>query len=100
MFRLILVVLGFLISTVTFAQNNNAIEDKVNAALASEIRTTAEKARDRNRKPLETLNFFQLKDDMRVLELVPGGGWYTKLLAPVLKAVSYTHLTLPTKRIV
>ncbi|MDB2543443.1 hypothetical protein N9X63_00030 [Woeseiaceae bacterium] len=85
MFRLILVVLGFLISTVTFAQNNNAIEDKVNAALSSEIRTTAEKARDRNRKPLETLNFFQLKDDMRVLELVPGGGWYTKLLAPVLK---------------
>lgn len=85
MFRLILVVLGFLISAVTFAQNNNAIEDKVNAALSSEIRTTAEKARDRNRKPLETLNFFQLKDDMRVLELVPGGGWYTKLLAPVLK---------------
>ncbi|MFQ3333368.1 MAG: putative methyltransferase [Woeseiaceae bacterium] len=85
MFRLSLVILGFLISSTTFAQNNNAIEDKLNAALASEIRTTAEKARDRNRKPLETLNFFQLKDDMRVLELVAGGGWYTKLLAPILK---------------
>jgi predicted methyltransferase len=40
--------------------------------------------RDKNRKPLDTLNFFELKDDMRVLELLPGGGWYTRVLAPVL----------------
>ena len=60
------------------------IDDKVQAALASDIRTEAETARDANRRPLETLKFFGLTDDMHVLELVPGGGWYTKVLAPVL----------------
>ena len=60
------------------------IDDKVKAALAAEIRTEAEMARDANRRPLDTLKFFGLEGDMAVLELVPGGGWYTKVLAPVL----------------
>ena len=64
--------------------NAGDIDDKVPAALAADIRTEAETVRDANRKPLETLKFFGLTDDMHVLELVPGGGWYTKVLAPVL----------------
>ncbi len=60
------------------------IDDKVAAALAADIRTDQETARDANRKPLETLKFFGMTDDMHVLELFPGGGWYTKILAPVL----------------
>ena len=60
------------------------IDEKVKAALAADIRAEAETARDANRKPLETLKFFGMTDDMEVLELVPGGGWYTKVLAPVL----------------
>ena len=64
--------------------NAGDIDDKVQAALASDIRTEAETTRDANRKPLETLKFFGLTDTMHVLELVPGGGWYTKVLAPVL----------------
>ena len=61
------------------------VADAVRAAMAADIRTEAEVARDRNRKPVETLQFFRLESDMRVLELMPGGGWYTKLLAPVLR---------------
>lgn len=60
------------------------LKTSLEAALASDIRTEAEVARDGNRKPIETLTFFGLKEDMHVLELLPGGGWYTKLLAPVL----------------
>ncbi len=60
------------------------IGDKVEAAMAADSRPEADRARDRNRRPLETLNFFGLEDDMRVLELLPGGGWYTRILAPVL----------------
>lgn len=60
------------------------IADALKTAMASEDRTAAEKARDANRKPVETMEFFGLQPDMRVLELIPGGGWYTKLLAPVL----------------
>jgi len=60
------------------------IDAKVEAALAAAARPEADRVRDRNRKPLETLKFFGLEDDMRVLELLPGGGWYTRVLAPVL----------------
>ena len=59
-------------------------EETLKAAMAEETRSDKDKARDANRKPVETLKFFGLKEDMRVLELMPGGGWYTKLLAPVL----------------
>jgi predicted methyltransferase len=58
---------------------------RVEAAIASDVRTEPDKARDSNRKPLETLLFFGLREDMHVLELVPAGGWFTKILGPVLK---------------
>ena len=60
------------------------IEEKVNAAMAADVRGESDTSRDRNRRPLETLQFFGLNDDMKVVELLPGGGWYTKILAPVL----------------
>ena len=99
MLRVSIMVLLFLMSYVSFAQGNNAIDNKLKAALAADIRTSAEIARDRNRKPLETLNFFQLKDNMKVLELVPGGGWYTKLLAPVLKENGEYYVSVWTDRL-
>ncbi len=73
-----------LVSLTGIVQASNAIDEKVTTALAAESRPESDRERDRNRRPLETLNFFGLKDDMRVLELLPGGGWYTRLLAPVL----------------
>lgn len=78
----------------------NATEEKLKAAMASDLRTEAEVARDRNRKPIETLSFFQFRDDMRVLELIPGGGWYTKLLAPTLRAKGEYYAAIGTSRIV
>ena len=47
-------------------------------------RSAANKARDRYRHPVETLEFFGLRPEMTVIELEPGGGWYTEILAPVL----------------
>jgi len=60
------------------------VEEKLTAAMAAETRSDKDRARDANRRPIETLKFFGLKEDMRVLELLPGGGWYSNLLAPVL----------------
>lgn len=68
----------------TAALADNSIDAKVEAAMAAESRPQGDVDRDRNRRPLETLNFFGLKDDMTVIELMPGGGWYTRILAPVL----------------
>ena len=97
MFRLALCVLTLLSTSTAFAQNN--IDEKVMSALKSDIRTSAEMARDQNRKPLETLNFFRMKDNMRVLELVPGGGWYTKILAPVLEENGELYVSVWTDRL-
>jgi len=72
--------------------------DLVKMALKSEIRTDAEMERDRNRKPVQTLDFFGLKSDMKVVELMPGGGWYTKILAPVLKEEGELILAYGTGR--
>lgn len=74
----------------------NAVADKITAAMQGEIRTAEEVARDDNRKPLETLTFFGLEDDMRVLELVPGGGWYTRILAPVLREDGELYVAIGT----
>ena len=72
--------------------------DKIAAALKDERRSTAEVDRDRNRKPLETLKFFRLKDDMTVLEIMPGGGWYTNILGPVLAERGRLLLTIGAER--
>ena len=50
----------------------SAVEAKLEAAMEADIRSAAEVARDRNRKPVDTLQFFGLRDDMRVVELLPG----------------------------
>lgn len=81
------------------AQAANEIDEKVGAALAAESRPQADKDRDRNRKPLATLNFFGLKDDMRVLELLPGGGWYTRVLGPVLEENGTLYVGLGAGRL-
>lgn len=81
-----------------FATDEATVE-KIRAALASDVRTEAEVARDDNRKPVETLSFFGLEDDMRVLELLPGGGWYTKVLAPVLRDNGKLYVAIGTTNV-
>ena len=56
------------------------------AAIASPARTPANVARDPHRHPLETLAFFEVRPNDTVVELWPGGGWYTEILAPYLAA--------------
>jgi predicted methyltransferase len=55
------------------------------AALAGAHRAEVNRARDRYRHPAETLSFFGLEPDMTVVEVWPSGGWYTEVLAPLLK---------------
>ena len=62
------------------------VESKVAQALAGEWRGVEARQRDVYRHPKETLAFFGLKDDMHVVEMSPGSGWYTAILAPVLAA--------------
>lgn len=56
------------------------------AAVAAKTRTPANVERDRHRHPAETLAFFGVRPTDTVVELIPGGGWYTEILAPYLSA--------------
>ncbi|AXT31358.1 MAG: class I SAM-dependent methyltransferase [Pseudoalteromonas tunicata] len=51
----------------------------------SSLRSSENIARDQYRHPIETLTFFGLQPNMNVVEIWPGNGWYTELLAPALR---------------
>ena len=57
-------------------------QDALAAAIAAPTRTAANVARDRYRHPGETLAFFGVRPRDTVVEIWPGGGWYTEILAP------------------
>lgn len=65
--------------------NNSASAKALENAVAGDHRTAKNKARDQYRHPIETLNFFGFTPNMTVVEITPGGGWYTEILAPALK---------------
>ena len=93
------ILLLLLVSSISFAADFEAVEEKLKTALSAEIRTDEEKERDSNRDPINTLEFMGLRDDMKVAELLPGGGWYTKLLAPVLKENGELYLAYGAGRV-
>jgi predicted methyltransferase len=71
----------------TWSQNLDAATSAaIDAALAGPHRSDRNKARDQYRHPKQTLEFFGLRRDMTVVEIWPAAGWYTEILAPVLKA--------------
>lgn len=60
------------------------VETLLDRALTGEHRSEADRLRDKYRHPRETLLFFGLTPDMAVVEIWPGSGWYSEILAPVL----------------
>jgi predicted methyltransferase len=58
---------------------------QLDAVLAGSWRSDHDKARDVYRHPKATLQFFGLQPDKTVIEITPGGGWYTEILAPLLR---------------
>jgi len=77
----------------------SAAGDKIRAALQQPYRSAANRARDRNRDPVAAMTFCRLRDDMKVVEFAPGGGWYTELLAPVLKDRGALYLAHTAERL-
>jgi predicted methyltransferase len=60
-------------------------------AVAGSWRTPANVQRDAWRKPVDALTFWGLKPGMSVLELSPGGGWWTEILAPYARMTKGTY---------
>jgi predicted methyltransferase len=68
----------------TPALTRAAVDPAIAKAIADPRRKPANVARDKYRHPGQTLTFLGLKPEMTVVELDPGGGWYSEILAPFL----------------
>jgi len=71
----------------------------LDTAIAAPYRGDKAQARDVYRHPKDTLEFFGLAPNQSVLEIAPGGGWYTDILAPYLRGrgTLYEAQYLPPK---
>lgn len=61
------------------------VEARVERAMFGDHRSEANIERNRYRHPVGTLTFLGLQDGMTVMEIWPGAGWYTEILAPVMR---------------
>ena len=75
-------VISLSMSSMSYAHTDHT---QLEQAVAGEHRSAKNKARDEYRNPQETLAFLGFNSKMTVVEITPGGGWYTEILAPALK---------------
>ncbi|SMF57543.1 Predicted methyltransferase [Alteromonadaceae bacterium Bs31] len=86
-------------ATTLASSGEKAFSDSISAAMNDKDRPENDQQRDQNRLPLETLKFFGLREDMTVIDILPGGGYYTRLLAPALKDKGQLYLAVGTGNI-
>ncbi len=77
------------------AKSADQADPALSAAIASPARPAAAVARDSARHPLGELTFFGLTPTMTVVELWPGGGYWTDILGPYLAAGGHYYIALP-----
>lgn len=80
--------MGLLLSSLAVTANaelDSQTQVALKAAIDGAHRSDKNKARDVYRKPMQVLDFLGFRSDMKVVEIWPGGGWYTDILAPALK---------------
>ena len=85
-----LTALAALVVLASFTANSFAGNQKtfkgIEKAVAGDWRKPEAKSRDTERHPVDALMFWGLEPGMKILELQPGGGWWTEILAPYAKA--------------
>jgi predicted methyltransferase len=80
------------------AKSNTTTQTALAAAVSAPTRTATNVARDKYRNPAETLAFFGVKPTHKVVEIWPGGGWYTEILAPYLASAGALTIASPVGR--
>src|SRR5262245_37515151 len=76
---------SFIIAVTLLVVCTDGFAMSLDAAIAGAHRDPANTARDQYRHPKATLEFFGFEPDMTVVEVWPGGGWWTEILAPALR---------------
>lgn len=78
--------------------DNPQSSSELQAAISTSSRTPANVERDYHRHPYDTLDFFGIKPEMTVVEIWPGGGWYTEILTPLTKGKGTLYAAAPGER--
>jgi predicted methyltransferase len=65
------------------AMTGDAAEGASLEDVLADARRDGDRARDAWRNPAETLAFFDVRPEHTVVEALPGGGWYTRILLPL-----------------
>ena len=89
-----LAVVAAVVSPAAMAKPSKALEK----AAAAPHRSEVNRARDAHRHPADTLAFFGVKPGQKVVELWPGAGWYTEILAPYVAAKGQLTVATPLER--
>jgi predicted methyltransferase len=82
---LALLATAVLIASCAMTSTRQATAQALDKILADPQRPEADRARDRYRHPKETLLFFGIRPEMSVLEVWPEPGWYTDVIAPLVR---------------
>jgi len=90
--QIILLLISLFIATTSIADDK-----QLESALNNSIRDDDDRARDAARKPAQTLKFFEVNPDSKVLELIPGAGWYTKILGNYLREDGQLYVAVGAK---
>jgi predicted methyltransferase len=72
------------------------VPDNITAAVADSARPAADTARDANRKPADVLAFAEVKPGDKVYELLPGGGYFTRLFSKAVGPKGHVYAVAPT----
>lgn len=94
--RLTIAAIAFVVSSGIAGAAMEKIPANIAAAVADSARPAADRARDANRKPAECLTFAGVKPGDRVADLIPGGGYFTRLFAKAVGPKGYVYAYMPS----
>ena len=82
--KVLLILVGMVMAIPAWA-GDLPVDARIERAMSGDHRSEENINRNRYRHPVGTLTFLGLEDGMTVMEIWPGGGWYTEVLAPVMR---------------
>jgi predicted methyltransferase len=82
--KVLLIVVGMVMAFPAWA-GDLPVDARIERAMSGDHRSEENIDRNRYRHPVGTLTFLGLEDGMTVMEIWPGAGWYTEVLAPVMR---------------
>ena len=82
--KALLILVGMVLAIPVWA-SDLPIDARIERGMSGDHRSEENIDRNRYRHPVGTLTFLGLEDGMTVMEIWPGGGWYTEVLAPVMR---------------